>query len=308
VDDEPAPLPACSPDQLAACSATDLVRLLIRNEDRVPRELVDECARRGDAMLDLLQDVLAKDYYWEDDQSSGEWWLRLHAVLILGLVPQERAGELLLAYMCKIEETEDGDLQDWLAGCWPALVRNKPATVVAGLRALGEARDRSWYIRVDAIDAALAYAQIQGEEALSESIAWAARIAFDPDEDFDVRTLTGSALLDFARPEHRADLDRLADLQPHIGRVFGRDEVEKTYAAGGHEPDWVRFDDPWKFYAPEEIEKRRLRWAEEALGEEAESLYEPGETYVRPGPKIGRNDPCPCGSGKKYKKCCMPET
>jgi hypothetical protein len=23
------------------------------------------------------------------------------------------------------------------------------------------------------------------------------------------------------------------------------------------------------------------------------------------GPKIGRNDPCPCGSGKKYKKCCM---
>jgi preprotein translocase subunit SecA len=25
---------------------------------------------------------------------------------------------------------------------------------------------------------------------------------------------------------------------------------------------------------------------------------------VRVGPKVGRNDPCPCGSGKKYKKCC----
>ena len=25
----------------------------------------------------------------------------------------------------------------------------------------------------------------------------------------------------------------------------------------------------------------------------------------RVGPKVGRNDPCPCGSGKKYKKCCM---
>jgi uncharacterized protein YecA (UPF0149 family) len=24
----------------------------------------------------------------------------------------------------------------------------------------------------------------------------------------------------------------------------------------------------------------------------------------RPGSRIGRNDPCPCGSGKKYKKCC----
>lgn len=25
---------------------------------------------------------------------------------------------------------------------------------------------------------------------------------------------------------------------------------------------------------------------------------------IRKGEKIGRNDPCPCGSGKKYKKCC----
>ena len=27
------------------------------------------------------------------------------------------------------------------------------------------------------------------------------------------------------------------------------------------------------------------------------------ETVVRTQPKVGRNDPCPCGSGKKYKKC-----
>lgn len=29
------------------------------------------------------------------------------------------------------------------------------------------------------------------------------------------------------------------------------------------------------------------------------------EPYVRSSKKIGRNDPCPCGSGKKYKHCCM---
>ncbi len=28
-------------------------------------------------------------------------------------------------------------------------------------------------------------------------------------------------------------------------------------------------------------------------------------TVRRAGPKVGRNDPCPCGSGKKYKNCCM---
>jgi hypothetical protein len=28
------------------------------------------------------------------------------------------------------------------------------------------------------------------------------------------------------------------------------------------------------------------------------------DPITRPGAKIGRNDPCPCGSGQKYKKCC----
>ena len=42
-----------------------------------------------------------------------------------------------------------------------------------------------------------------------------------------------------------------------------------------------------------------------------EWFYVEGNVYAkqpvrRETPKIGRNDPCPCGSGKKYKKCCMP--
>ena len=28
------------------------------------------------------------------------------------------------------------------------------------------------------------------------------------------------------------------------------------------------------------------------------------DTVKNEGPKVGRNDPCPCGSGKKYKQCC----
>jgi preprotein translocase subunit SecA len=30
----------------------------------------------------------------------------------------------------------------------------------------------------------------------------------------------------------------------------------------------------------------------------------PAAVASRQGPKVGRNDPCPCGSGKKYKQCC----
>lgn len=36
-----------------------------------------------------------------------------------------------------------------------------------------------------------------------------------------------------------------------------------------------------------------------------ESFYSGPSPYIKPEKEIGRNDPCPCGSGKKYKKCCM---
>lgn len=34
----------------------------------------------------------------------------------------------------------------------------------------------------------------------------------------------------------------------------------------------------------------------------------PHDTIRRSGPKVGRNDPCPCGSGRKYKRCCGAQT
>lgn len=41
--------------------------------------------------------------------------------------------------------------------------------------------------------------------------------------------------------------------------------------------------------------------------EEITKEYKRSKIIVKPD-KIGRNDPCPCGSGKKYKKCCGKET
>ena len=37
--------------------------------------------------------------------------------------------------------------------------------------------------------------------------------------------------------------------------------------------------------------------------DEAVSAAEPEQPFVREGRKVGRNEPCPCGSGKKYKQC-----
>jgi preprotein translocase subunit SecA len=40
-----------------------------------------------------------------------------------------------------------------------------------------------------------------------------------------------------------------------------------------------------------------------AKANEADDSTTKVQPFTRPGQKIGRNDPCPCGSGKKYKHC-----
>ncbi len=49
----------------------------------------------------------------------------------------------------------------------------------------------------------------------------------------------------------------------------------------------------------EELDERKLQYKREDLFQEKEEKVEPVRSV-----KIGRNEPCPCGSGKKYKKCC----
>lgn len=56
--------------------------------------------------------------------------------------------------------------------------------------------------------------------------------------------------------------------------------------------DWLYGLNEWKDIFSEE-ERKRIKKEYSASG------------TVRKEEEIGRNEPCPCGSGKKYKKCCM---
>lgn len=60
----------------------------------------------------------------------------------------------------------------------------------------------------------------------------------------------------------------------------------------------VAADAPWLYELP--------MWNELLTEERRKELYleQKKSGTVRKDEKIGRNDPCPCGSGKKYKKCC----
>jgi hypothetical protein len=64
----------------------------------------------------------------------------------------------------------------------------------------------------------------------------------------------------------------------------------------------------WASFHPDDSRPKKRSKLEPPVPPPATPAPSPS-SYVAPNPldlkpKIGRNDPCPCGSGKKYKKCC----
>ena len=56
-----------------------------------------------------------------------------------------------------------------------------------------------------------------------------------------------------------------------------------------------------RYYKSKEREKAQR---EQLPADDDPPLPPPVETVHGEEKKVGRNDPCPCGSGKKYKRCC----
>jgi SEC-C motif-containing protein len=99
----------------------------------------------------------------------------------------------------------------------------------------------------------------------------------------------------------RADVESWSKSSKWLGlRVLETQKGEKSDDTGvvifhaRYESEGKEFD----HFEYSQFEKENGEW--KFL--DAQALH-PGPIR-REGPKIGRNDPCPCGSGKKYKKCC----
>ena len=74
-----------------------------------------------------------------------------------------------------------------------------------------------------------------------------------------------------------------------VSLAFDKEKLYKNMVAA--KADWLYGLEQWNAIFSEEEQKKLYK-------EQKES------TTVRKEKKVGRNDPCPCGSGKKYKKCC----
>ena len=65
-------LPSYPDEELAELSPAKLTDILIENQDHVPRNVIDECAKRGDAMTEYLRQLHEDDFLWQDNEDDPE--------------------------------------------------------------------------------------------------------------------------------------------------------------------------------------------------------------------------------------------
>lgn len=78
--------------------------------------------------------------------------------------------------------------------------------------------------------------------------------------------------------------------------------LNDTWEVSDRIPSEYRFGWPL-FNRDSEIKYPETLFATNDLERGLDHWKEPEKKQVGNIPKVGRNDPCPCGSGKKYKKC-----
>jgi len=98
--------------------------------------------------------------------------------------------------------------------------------------------------------------------------------------------------------------------EPYVENEYGNDIAWTKLVINAHEPDVrpgvshvdfsAHFTEDGRAGVLHEKSEFRLQGGEWIF---TRTLRE-GPAPVRVAPKVGRNDPCPCGSGKKFKKCC----
>jgi SEC-C motif-containing protein len=112
-------------------------------------------------------------------------------------------------------------------------------------------------------------------------------------------------ILDSLHPDHRVDVDRKATEAWSKGAEWKGLEIVSTEAGGPtDEQGKVEFIARFEVKGVAQTHHEKAQFARH----DGDWYYVDGDVIgakpvVREGPRVGRNDPCPCGSGKKYKKC-----
>lgn len=111
--------------------------------------------------------------------------------------------------------------------------------------------------------------------------------------------------LDMFEEMEAAIQDQIASLMYHVSIITPE---QQTVSPDGAEP--AAASGRQKQQLEQAIEQQRsqlsdhLQNAQASHGDEVSAAEAKKKPVTKDGAKVGRNDPCPCGSGKKYKNCC----
>ena len=128
-------------------------------------------------------------------------------------------------------------------------------------------------------------------------------------EGFDLREIERIILLKVIDRKWMDHIDDMDQLREGIGmQAYGQRDPVVEYRLVGFD----MFNDMIKAIEEEttgalfhvKIEQKIEREEAPKITGTNKDIDGPKTPYVRKGAKVGRNDPCPCGSGKKYKNCC----
>lgn len=128
-------------------------------------------------------------------------------------------------------------------------------------------------------------------------------------EDFDLREIERIILLKVIDRKWMDHIDDMDQLREGIGlQAYGQRDPVVEYRMAGFE----MFNDMTKAIQEEttgalfhvQVEQKIEREEAPKITGTNKDVEVEKKPYVRKGAKVGRNDPCPCGSGKKYKNCC----
>lgn len=271
-----------------------LLDLLFTEEDRLPRTAVDEFLRRGRSMIAPLAGIICVEFYWTGD--SSKQWAVIHAVYILGAI----GGEETILPLARALRSASVHQNEWITEDLPSIFRNSEPIAQSLLKLIASDITSDWYTRSVAMDC-LAALTIKHPEIEKEVFPFIHSILVNELEERDVRSEAGCVLMNFRRNEYREDLmafgreeEWLKSEDEDYLACFYEKEVEEAFSE--KENELFKYQKDWlSFYNADEIQKRRERWKEE----------DKDYSEIKTAPKIGRNDFCPCGSGKKYKKCCL---
>jgi hypothetical protein len=145
------------------------------------------------------------------------------------------------------------------------------------------------------------YAEMQPQAECAVWVGWVIAIANLGYDDYSgfVETVLER---DFVYPgilnlaDFRSDLQRTLDDPEHMAG-FTADRAGPFEDTIGTFSDWYYFTDQYK--------KDEARLEADRASRERLATLNTGRPNINPQRKLGRNDSCPCGSGKKYKKCCL---